>query len=270
MIESLNTPKTPRSVLSTLSVQLTVIIPAWNEEWCIANSLTTIQAVLQGIPEVELLVVDDGSSDNTVMQVQEWIKEHQDRSTHLITLRHNSGKGRAVLEGVRRARGHYVAYIDADLDIPAYELSRLYRIAHEYPNEIIVGSKQHGLNQRAAVSPFRQIVSWSFAHSVQWLFRLPVHDTQTGLKIFPGQWIRQMAEHVTVIGYLFDVELLILAHKAHVGMHEVPIQYVPQRRINRIRARHILRSLWELAKLYHRYRLTGGNEDKVSYANFDA
>lgn len=271
MIEStLDRDKSLLSVTAT-DIHLSVIVPSWNEGWCIANTLTTLAQVLYSIPGVELIVVDDGSTDDTSEQVSRWIDTASGADAQVISFGTNRGKGRAVAEGFLRARGRYVAYIDADLDIPAEELRTLYDMAQALPGAVWVGSKQKDSHQRSGATVFRRLVSGTFAYLVVRLFRLPVRDTQTGLKVYPGPLARRIAMDMTVSGYLFDVELLILAQRFGAPMQEVPIRYAPQRAKNRIGWKHLLRSIRELVTLYHRYGHTTRKENhEIYYAHFDA
>lgn len=253
-------------------VILSVVVPAWNEGWCITNTLTTLARVLQSIPGVEIIIVDDGSTDDTADQARRWVDRDTGVKAEVISLATNCGKGRAVVEGIRRARGHFVAYIDADLDIPAEELLGLYNIAQEFPGSVLVGSKQQqDQRQRAGLTLLRRVISRTFAFLVSRVFCLPIRDTQTGLKIYPGAVARRIARDVTLSGYLFDVELLILAHLCRVQMQEVPIRYTPRRQVNRIGIRHLFRSMLELAILYRRYGYqTRKGVHDIHYAHFDA
>lgn len=259
-----------RSKVLEPDVDLSVIIPAWNEGWCISESLSVIANVLERVQSIELLIVDDGSTDDTVAQVQRWIKGHPCTKSNLIRLPNNRGKGQAIAEGGRRARGRFVAYIDADLEIPAIELAHLYQWARRYPQDIIVGSKrQHSAYCGATF--FRSVVSWSFSIIIRYLFHLSVTDTQTGIKIFPQPALKQAIEKMTIKGYLFDIELLMLAQRlSGASIHEVPVEYRPRRPVSRIGLRHLWASTKEVLYLYRRYYITSNRSHEATYAHFDA
>lgn len=257
-----------------LNLDLSIIVPAWNEEWCIYHTLTVLMGHFRGA-SYEVLVVDDGSRDGTAAEVRRWSRDNPDVAVRCLCLGAQRGKGGAVKAGALASSGSWVAYIDADLDIPADNLLRLYELAQEGEQDVLAGSKRQLTWGRRGVPLGRKLVSVGFSDLVQLLFRLPVRDTQTGIKLFRGSWLRKAAAEARVDGFLFDLELLAMASQDGLKMREVCVSYTPQREANRIGLRKIAACVVELgrikAALRHRgHTLHGLTREVRSYADIDA
>lgn len=211
---------------------LSVVVPAWNEAERIEACLQELHGSLAHL-RPEVVVVDDGSSDGTADLASAWIARHPECDAHVLSIPHG-GKGRAVHAGVRRTRGDDVAYIDADLDIPATEIERLLHFRDAVGADVVVGSKRSLTWHELPRPLFRRVISVSFSWLVARLFHLPVRDTQTGVKLFSGRWLRAAVPHAQVSGYLFDVELLASAAADGLNVAEVPVAVTMRRRASRI------------------------------------
>lgn len=226
---------------------LSVIVPAWNEAEGIAACMQALHQHL-GPLRPELIIVDDGSTDGTHRVAADWIARHPDVDARVISLPHR-GKGVAVRAGVRRSRGNDVVYIDADMDIPASEIDRLLASRSRDGTDVVVGSKR-ALTWRQLPGPVsRRLISVTFSWLVSQLFHLPVRDTQTGVKLFPGPWLRSAVAEARVAGFLFDVELLAMAVRAGLRLREEPVRVTMRRAASRIGVRDCLRCVGELALL---------------------
>ncbi|MDA8146316.1 MAG: glycosyltransferase [Thermaerobacter sp.] len=113
-----------------LGLDLSIIVPPWNEEWCIYHTLTALMGHFRGA-SYEVLVVNDGSRDGTAAEVRRWSRGNPDVVGRCLCLGAQRGKGGAVKAGALASRGNWVAYIGADLDISADNLLRLYERAQE-------------------------------------------------------------------------------------------------------------------------------------------
>ncbi len=228
---------------------LSVIVPAWNEAERITACMQALQQHLAPLCP-ELIVVDDGSTDGTHQIAAEWIARHPEADAQVISLPHR-GKGAAVRAGVRHSHGDDIVYIDADLDIPASEILRLLASRSRDGADVVVGSKR-ALTWLQLPGPIpRRLISVTFSWLVGRLFDLPVRDTQTGVKLFPGGWMRSAVTQARVAGFLFDVELLAMAARAGLRLREEPVRVTMRRAASRIGVRDCVRCLGELALLAH-------------------
>lgn len=226
---------------------LSIIVPAWNESARIAQCLNQLHRRL-GHRRPEIIVVDDGSTDGTLEAALGWMARHPSCDVSVIRVPHG-GKGRAVYAGARYTHGLDVAYIDADMDIPAAEIDHLIRWRDIAAADVVVGSKRE-LSWRRARRPFvRWVVSIAFSSLVSRIYRLPVRDTQTGVKLFPGPWLRDVVRYAQVPGYLFDVELLAVAAAQGLGITEIPVRVRMRRAASRIGLMDGLRCIAEMAEV---------------------
>lgn len=240
-------PPAGRSVSSEaqLPPTLTVVIPAWNEAERIEECVEQVLARLSD-QDAEIVVVDDGSSDGTAARCAAWVRAHPAARVRLVRAPHR-GKGAALRAGVAVSRGEVVAFIDADLDVPPEEIARLLRERATGRLDVVVGSKRV-LAWRQVPRPFgRKVMSLAFSGLVAVLFRLPVRDTQTGVKLFSGPWLRRAVTYTRIDGFLFDVEILALAAAQGLRMGEAQVRVVMRRPASRIGMRDVVHCLGELA-----------------------
>lgn len=233
---------------------LSVVIPAWNEERVIQETLEELDRCLSNLA-IEIIVVDDGSQDNTSEIATAWRDCHSHTPLILVKNTRNSGKGYSVKQGVAHSRGDFVAFIDADLDIPPREILSLLLKAKEDRSGVVVGVKRQIMWKTRGIPLYRKFISIVFSYVVSLLFRLPISDTQTGIKMFDGNWLRHAVREVSVDRFLFDLELLIQAHSEGLSIVEKVITLTPSSKKNRITFHHILQSIGELCAIFIRYRI---------------
>src|SRR5208282_3342841 len=197
---------------------LSIVIPAYNEAAHIANSLAAIQdyARRKGFP-VEILVVDDGSTDTTVVAAS-----GRAGVSVLRNLR-NRGKGFSVRHGVLEARGELVLFTDADLSAPIDEADKLLAAMEASHADVVVGSRALqreliGIHQ----SPFREWGGRFFNLLVRIFTGLRIHDTQCGFKLFRRETTRHTFELQRVDRFGFDPEILFLLQRLGGKVVEVP------------------------------------------------
>lgn len=214
----------PRSGSGTMSaVQLTIVVPAYNESGRIGASMDRIwNFVRDASLDAEVLVVDDGSSDGTADIVAR-LNRPGFRS---IRNPENRGKGYAVRTGVLAARGEYVLFSDADLSSPIEEFHKLMAAAQHSDADVVVGSR--ALNRKLIEihqSPLREAGGVVFNKIVRVLLGLPIHDTQCGFKLFKRRAVAPVFEKLTIEGFGFDPELLFLSARAGLKIVEVPVRW---------------------------------------------
>lgn len=204
---------------------LSVVVPAYNEERRLQDTLPAMYAYLQEhYRPFELLVVDDGSTDRTPTIVQQFAQQHPE--VRLISYQPNRGKGHAVRTGVLQARGEWVLFSDADLATPMEELERLAeKLRGDY--DIAIASRAAGGAQLVIRQPwYREFAGRSFNLIVQLMAVPGIRDTQCGFKLFRQQAAREIFSRCEEDGFSFDIEVLHVAQRLGYRIAEVPVRWM--------------------------------------------
>ena len=162
--------------------KISVIMPAHNEGHHIYENLhETYKVFKKAKCDFEIILIDDGSKDNTYFEAQRAAKEFE----KIIVLKHgiNGGKGNALTNGFDYTSGDFVVFLDSDLELHPNQLHGLFRIMRDREADVIIGSKHHPKSM-LNYPTHRKIISRIYALFLKILFNLPLRDTQTGLKIF--------------------------------------------------------------------------------------
>lgn len=204
---------------------LSIVIPAYNEEKRIGLGLSKIHSFLNTRKfEHEIIVSDDGSSDNTVLEVQKsaLFKEGKVR---IITSDRNKGKGAAVREGILNSYGEYVLFTDADLSTPIEELDVFFDYIKD-GYDVVIGSRVADGSRVKIHQPwYRERMGKIFNFFVKIILFSEFNDTQCGFKLLRGDLARCLAKDMKIDGFCFDAELLYLAKRAHSKIAEVGISW---------------------------------------------
>ncbi len=200
-------------------IELSFVIPAYNEEDFIENTLDSIDTVIQGkhLP-YEIVVVDDGSCDRTFNNAMRYAK----RNGHVRVLSYpkNVGKGYAVRTGFMKAIGQVVIFADGDMEIDLTTISNYLDALKN--GDIVIASKRHS-NSRVDVPISRRLLSETFNGLVRFLTGVPLKDTQSGLKAMKKSVFLDIFPKLAVKRYAFDVELLAVAHLHGLKVVEMPV-----------------------------------------------
>lgn len=206
-------------------MELSVIIPAFNEEKRVVSTLDAIKSFLdvKGI-EYETIVVDDGSSDATSEVVS---SSDLGRSGRLTLYRNekNMGKGYSVKKGVSIARGEYMLFSNADLSAPVSEYDKLKRAIDEGA-DVAVGSRSVPASDIIQRQSFCRIVMGKvFNLIVRMVLGEKIRDTQCGFKLFRSDPAKMIFNDLLVTGFAFDVEALFLARRYGCRIEEVGVRW---------------------------------------------
>ena len=228
------------------SISLSVIIPAFNEVRRLPATLERLITFLEArVWDWEIRVVDDGSTDGTAQVV-----EHHYSVQPRIVLQQepHRGKGGAVRAGMLRATARYRFLCDADLSMPAAELPRFFPPLAEGA-DIAIGSRE-GTDARRVGEPWRRhITGRAFNWAIQAIAIQGIPDTQCGFKMFTADAADRVFSHVTLDGWAFDVEALVIARALGLRIAIVPIEWHhrPESQLSVTRdAWHMLRDVWRV------------------------
>jgi glycosyltransferase involved in cell wall biosynthesis len=221
--------------MSPTSPELSIVIPAFNEELRLPATLDRIAAYLKDSHrDVEVLVVDDGSRDRTAAVAGSF---HSKIPTlRVVPNGVNRGKGYSVRHGVQEARGRIVLFTDADLSAPIEEADKLVDALQHM--DLAIGSR--AVNRSLITvheSPFREFAGIIFNKIVRLILWLPFVDTQCGFKAFLRDRCQIIFEQQTIERFGFDPELLYLARHHGLRAVEIPVRWghSPATRVNMLR-----------------------------------
>ena len=206
---------------------LSIIIPAYNEAVRLGKTLRTVVDYLRtDWPDSELILVDDGSADDTAALAQKTFNESGTLRTSVISYKSNLGKGRAVRLGLLAARGTVALFSDADLSTPITETPKLVDPIFNNECDVTFGSRALDRSLIGVHQPWRREQGGRiFNLAVRLATGLPFWDTQCGFKAFNMAVCRPLVEAATVDRFGFDVELLYLTHRAGLRLREIPVRW---------------------------------------------
>jgi glycosyltransferase involved in cell wall biosynthesis len=231
--------------------KISIIMPAYNETNRIVNSIEeTVKAFQKFGYPWELIVMDDGSPDDTFEKASQLIKNY---SNNLIVKRNhiNLGKGRVLKKAFHYVSGDYVVFLDADMDLHPLQVQTLFDIMRLNNSDIVIGSKLHP-NSIVNYPLERRIISFIYYLLVKLLFNLPCHDTQTGLKLFKSEVLLKVFPRILVKQFAFDLEVLVNANHLGYKITEAPIVLNSQRKFGRISLEAIFTIFVDTLAIFYR------------------
>jgi len=186
---------------------LSLIIPVYKQEKTIVENLKQIKKILDQIRyHHEIIVVVDGIVDKSI----EKIKQAMLPGVVTVGYIKNQGKSYAIRMGMKKAKGDYVMFIDAGMEIDPNGISMLLEHMEWYNADIIVGSKRHPASQ-VNYPLNRKILSYGYYYLVKFLFGLNVRDTQAGIKIFKKDVLQKVLPRLLEKKFAGDLEFLVVA-----------------------------------------------------------
>ena len=195
---------------------LTIIIPCFNEENAVSDTIDRVIKCMHGL-DYELVVVNDGSTDNSGTVVHR-ISQQYDRVS-LITLEKNHGYGFAIKYGAAETSSNYIAIVDADGTYPIEKIPDLYRLADDM--DMVVGSRT---GDNVEYSKLRSVPKFFMMGFIRWITRFPVPDFNSGLRIFRR---KSFIKFVNVLpdGFSLTTTITVAMHTNFLNVHYEPISY---------------------------------------------
>jgi len=237
-------------------VLLSLIIPAYNEADRIGPSIEkAFRYLAEQKYDAEILVVDDGSSDKTVSQVEEVFKRKpadlDTVTTRVIPLGSNMGKGAAVRRGMLEAKGKIRIFTDADFSTPVKEVEKIIPLIDSGEYDVVIGSR--AAEGRALVKKhqpwYREMMGRFYNILVQTFVFRGIKDTQCGFKGFSDHAAQILFSKQQVNGFSFDVELLYLARRYGYRIREIAIEWYNDERSTVGALSDSARMFWELLRI---------------------
>lgn len=240
---------------------LSLIIPAYNEAGRIGPSLEKAFRYFESTDyDVEILVVDDGSSDATIPSVEQAFARKPatlDRvTTRVIPVGANMGKGAAVRRGMLEATGAIRIFTDADFSTPIAEVRKIIPLIAGGEYDIVIGSRAaEGRTLVKKHQPwYREMMGRFYNVLVQLLVFRGIKDTQCGFKGFSAQAAEQLFSKQKVAGFSFDVEILFLAQRFGYRICVIAIEWYNDERTTVGALTDSTRMFWELLRIRNLHR----------------
>lgn len=203
---------------------LSVVMPCYRLGASAESNVVVVAAALRvcGIRRFEIVAVDDGSGDGTAEGIMRACATLGDSIARPVLLPDNRGKGEAFRAGFEASRGSHVMLLDGDLDLDPAFTPEFFRTMLETGADVVIGSKMHP-RSRIDYPASRRVASRVYYAIVRMLFHLPVHDTQTGMKLFRRAALRYAFDRSLSKRYAFDLELLVLCMLGGFSVAEAPV-----------------------------------------------
>ncbi len=236
-----------------LSRSISVVMPAYNEAPHILNNLREVVVALAQDYDYEIIVVDDGSQDRTYHEALKFVAPDPAR-VRVVRYDENLGKGNALMCGTWFARGEYVVFLDADMDLHPSQLPTFFDIMEQSGADVVIGSKRH--RDSKVDYPFvRRVYSTVYYSIIRLMFGLPVKDSQTGLKIFRSEVLQRVLPRILVKRFAFDIEVLANAHRLGYSIADGPVTLEFRRSAGRIRFKDAMNILIDTLAIYYRMHI---------------
>ncbi|KHD89592.1 MAG: dolichyl-phosphate beta-glucosyltransferase [Bdellovibrio sp. ArHS] len=240
-----------------MKTSISIVIPAYNEERRLPRTLRGLQEFISaehaGWELQEVLVVNDGSTDATVAEIEQLQNEFS--LLRLISLPRNQGKGAAVHAGMNEARGEWILIADADMATPWDELNKIFPATSRA--DLVMGSRglvQSQIERRQHW--VRQNMGKTFNKIIKLVVGLPFQDTQCGFKLLRNDAVfrSEILPRLQVQRFAWDVELILLLLRRNKVVTEIPIRWRHQDFSHVHIVRDSLEMLWAVIKLKMRLR----------------
>jgi dolichyl-phosphate beta-glucosyltransferase len=245
----------PKSDIASL------VVPAYNEsnriEACVRSAARWAQSRPGGW-DWEVILVDDGSTDDTVARARRFAAEEK-LDLRVVSYRENRGKGAAIRAGVLASSGDPILVSDTDLSTP---LSEWVKLAERLPTHPVAigsrGMKQDLVRKRQA---FHRVLLGKIGNGIIQLFAVPgIQDTQCGFKLFRGDVARDLFAAARIDRFAWDVEVLYLARRRGIAIAEVPVLWFnsPESKVRVVR--DAIQTLWDVLRIRWVHKSVGSKQ----------
>jgi glycosyltransferase involved in cell wall biosynthesis len=226
-----------------------IIIPAYNEAERIGTSLDRILGyIAESRWSAEIIVVNDGSRDNTSQVVQEYSRRNP--IIRVLENPGNRGKGYSVRNGMLNASGQVVLFTDADLSSPIEEANKLFAVIESGEADVAIGSRYLQSELQTRKQPLhRRMLGRAFNVALRTILGLPYVDTQCGFKAFNRKAVTTIFPNMKIERWGFDPEILFLARRYGLRVAEVPVSWAHDHRSKISPLRDGTRMLGELLRI---------------------
>ncbi len=226
-------------------MELSIIIPSYNEQNLIEKTIKETRNYFLKLyekDEFEIIIVNDGSKDNTEDIVKKIKKESNYNNLKLLSYNKNKGKGYAVKRGMHVSKGEINLMMDADLATPLNQFEKIIKFIDNY--DIVIGSR---VSPKAERKPLKEILGKTSYFIVESILHLNLKDTQCGFKLFRKD-VLDIFEEQTIDGFGFDFEILYIARKKGYKIKEIPVKW-KEKGDSKVKLKHYFLALNQLLEV---------------------
>lgn len=230
-------------------VKLSVVVPCYNEEKRFSKGFNHYYSYLkkQNYPW-ELIFVNDGSRDKTLDLMQK--DAFGDKRIKIVSYSQNYGKGYAIVQGVKRARGRYILFADLDHSVPIGTIESFFEYFKK-DHSVVIGSRRvSGSKIIVRQDLLREWLGRGFTFLVSFLIYWGVKDATCGYKVFENKAAKKIFNKIRVYDWAFDAEILFLCKKYGIKLAQAPVTWSDVKGTKVSLKRDILRSLVGLFKIH--------------------
>jgi len=232
-------------------MNLSIIIPAYNEELLIESTVESISEFLEkNFNDTEIIIVNDGSTDNTKTIIENLIMKNNGKiNLKLVNNKRNRGKGYSIKQGMIQSAGEVRVFMDADLPFSTEVIKQIYkRIMNG--SDIVIGDRNNPESKLVNVYPVRKLAGNVYRIFVRLVVSGGITDTQCGLKGFSDEAAQFIFSRITIDGFGFDVEVLRIGQRKQFSISKLPVRMVNNRLDSRV---HLIKDsllmLWNLVAI---------------------
>lgn len=208
-------------------MKLSVIVPVFNEEERFTKPASTLYSyLLKTFPKNtwELIFVNDGSTDKTLQTLKTFTELH--RKSIYVSYKINRGKGYAISQGVNKARGTFIFFMDIDLSVKPKELARALTVFKKNKIGVVIGSRRvEGSVIKVHQPKLRETMGHYYTLLTSTLLGLPLADLTCGFKGFKKKVAKDVFKKLVATRWSFDAEVLYRANKKNYSIYELPITW---------------------------------------------
>ena len=230
------------------SIKLSVVVPLYNEEKRFKEGFAHYYSYLKTLKDAwELILVNDGSTDKTLQLVSSSAKKN--KSIKIVSYPKNHGKGYAIIQGIKIAKGRYVLFTDIDHSVDIQTMDKFYPYFEKGFKVVIASRRVKGAKIVVHQKPMRECLGQGFTFLVNVIGVWGVKDATCGFKAFDNKTAQRIINLVKVHSWAFDAEILFICKKLKIPFAQVPVVWSDAKG-SRVRLkRDILLSLMGLLKI---------------------
>jgi len=209
-------------------IELSLITPVYNGEKILRDTLEKLSDFLRANSDVELILVNDGSTDNSKKILEEFLKNNE--RTEIVNLENNQGKGKALKAGSKMAQGRFIGFTDADLPYGLKIINSMCKELRENSSvSLLFGSRGNKYSKFSNYGLLRKGGRLFFSWIIRILVLPDISDTQCGVKVMKKELAKLVAEKSTINRFAFDIELFVITKINGLFYKDFPVELQNQK-----------------------------------------